>query len=83
MELDRGLAACQSHRMKWSPVSIIVLWLAVVVGAIMLMVIAGIIIQERDMTADKSKLITDVINSMVTIISVYVGAMIQKKAGGD
>jgi LytS/YehU family sensor histidine kinase len=68
---------------RWEPVDIIVAGLAIAVcttvGSI---AIAPYIELLHVMSESKAKLFVGVVSSLVSIISVYIGAMIQKKEDG-
>ena len=64
--------------MKWTPVDIIVIILTTVISIVLATSIVDVIINDTTMTDIRSKRITALLTSIIAIITLYVGAQIQK-----
>jgi hypothetical protein len=64
--------------MKWQPIDYIVGILVVTLMVLLLGIMGEVIFDDRAMSETAAKRVNVIINSMVAIISMYVGAQIQK-----
>jgi len=63
---------------RWKPLDYMIGLLVVTLMILLLMIMAEVVFDDREMTETGAKRINVIINSMVAIISMYVGAQIQK-----
>ena len=63
----------------WSPVAVIIMWLSIVVGLILLAGAIAPMVYKAPMTGEKAKMLEDLVKSVITIISVFVGAKMQQQ----
>jgi hypothetical protein len=62
----------------WQPIDYMVGLLVVTLMIMLLFIMGEVVFDDRDMTETGAKRVNVIINSMVAIISMYVGAQIQK-----
>ena len=63
----------------WKPVDFIATIIALTVCAILATSIAGAVIEQREISEGGREIIDNVIAALLAIVSMYVGASIQKK----
>ena len=67
-----------SDKGSWSPVDYIVGFLAVVVCFITFGAIMGVLLRGQPMTTEQSDIMESITTAIISIVSMYVGASIQK-----
>jgi len=64
--------------MKWEPVDIVILILVSAISGAMIMVPIGQLVLGESLSDQRSKTVSHIVGAVVGVISVYVGAKIQK-----
>ena len=67
----------------WKPLDYIVGILVITLMVLLLMIMSEVVFDDRAMTETGAKRVNVIINSMVAIIAMYVGAQIQKSKGDE
>jgi len=68
--------------MQWSPADVIIVLITLTVCFIMGIAALMPLLDFKEIDHDKQKLLAGVVGSMLSIISMYVGGMIQRKRNG-
>ena len=63
---------------KWNPVDYVVSLLALVVGVLTVSVVIGVIVKDKGMTPEQADHMDAITSAIISIVSMYVGASIQK-----
>jgi hypothetical protein len=63
---------------EWKPIDFIVGLLAITIAMVLVSAMVDVLINEDAMTEGGSKRVTNIVTAMLSIISMYVGAQIQK-----
>lgn len=68
---------------KWTPTDVIVLILAITVSLILLSIFGELMLNDIPLTETAAELVAGLVTSVITIISIYVGAKIQQFRNKD
>ena len=67
----------------WKPVDIIVVMLSAVIAIVVASSVLAVVLNGKAIAPEKAKMLNALISSIVSIITLYVGAMIQRHKDKD
>ncbi len=71
------------HKLSWKPEDYIVAALAILIIVLLLFRMYGVVLLNVPVTADAARVVEGLLNGVMAIISMYIGAKIQKHRDKD